>query len=56
MLSTLHPPRATRSIRTVGFEPTLSGFRNRRISRLSYVLNKKSQASRDAWLGCRIEA
>jgi hypothetical protein len=26
-------------VRTVGFEPTLSGSRNRRISRLSYVLN-----------------
>jgi hypothetical protein len=47
-----HSPLTTHHslVRTVGFEPTLSGFRNRRISRLSYVLNKKSQASRDAWL------
>jgi hypothetical protein len=27
----------------VGFEPTLSGFRNRRIPRLSYVLNESTQ-------------
>ncbi len=30
-------------VRTVGFEPTLSGSRNRRIPRLSYVLMKSTQ-------------
>src|SRR5207248_627213 len=30
-------------VRTVGFEPTLSGSRNRRIPRLSYVLSKSTQ-------------
>ena len=31
------------TVRTVGFEPTLSGSRNRRIPRLSYVLSKSIQ-------------
>src|SRR4051812_44042373 len=30
-------------VRTVGFEPTLSGSRNRRIAGLSYVLSKSTQ-------------
>ena len=32
-------------VRTVGFEPTLSGSRNRRIPRLSYVLNRAPSGS-----------
>jgi hypothetical protein len=35
-------------VRTVGFEPTLSGSRNRRIPRLSYVLNRHSQPTAQA--------
>jgi hypothetical protein len=33
-------------VRTVGFEPTLSGSRNRRIPRLSYVLNRAPSGNR----------
>ena len=36
-------PHRNSGIRTVGFEPTLSGSRNRRIPRLSYVLNESTQ-------------
>ena len=35
-------------VRTVGFEPTLSGSRNRRIPRLSYVLNHKQSTPRES--------
>jgi hypothetical protein len=36
-------PHRDRQVRTVGFEPTLSGSRNRRISRLSNVLIVSTQ-------------
>src|SRR3989442_1954570 len=39
-----HPSLLTsHQVRTVGFEPTFSGSRNRRIPRLSYVLSKSTQ-------------
>ncbi len=38
------PPH--QSVRTVGFEPTFSGSRNRRIPRLSYVLNRERHDQR----------
>lgn len=43
--SLAHQPPFTNHcpVRTVGFEPTLSGSRNRRISRLSYVLIDSTQ-------------
>ena len=46
-------------VRTVGFEPTLSGSRNRRIAGLSYVLSKSTQRElnphilRGKQAGCR---
>ena len=38
---TIGPHR--KAVRTVGVEPTLSGSRNRRITRLSYVLSQSTQ-------------
>ena len=38
---TIGPHR--KKVRTVGFEPTLSGSQNRRIPRLSYVLSQSTQ-------------
>jgi hypothetical protein len=42
---TIGPHRKT--VRTVGFEPTLSGSRNRRIPRLSYVLPFRAATVRE---------